>query len=585
MLAVAAATASWRDISQARSHVAVAGATLQQVAADSGSLQTPEGRAGSLHALDGALASVRGANRQLRRSAALAVVGALPGLRPQRAGLIRLVDDAETAVSASRALLVRLDELAPTARIRDGVVPLPELRGLEEAAESAAGKLSRLVDHGGALWGDLGRSRRRFDQIIGVAADRLASGADAIRAARGFLGEGGDRRYLVAVQNNAEMRDQGMVLSYVAVSFSGGRLGFGADGSVDALALATAVPTPLPPGTSEVFGPLEPTRLWQSVNATADFALSGRVMADMFRQATGTPIDGVIAIDLPGLAALLAVVGSVEIPQIPEPIASDNAARILLNDLYQGLPPLVDDPERAGALSQVSRAVFERLTTGDRDAVALGRELGRVSEGGHLRLWSAEEDEEAVFERVGLGGGPGLIDADRTFHLAVQNRTATKLDYYLKPTVRQDIELDPAGSATVHTTVVLDNQAPVDGAPSFQLGPDQFMSRPGEYLGWVLLWAPIGSTQPGPGVEESGLVLAQHSLLVEPGGSRQLTFETVIPNAVRDGRFELRLVPQPRLYPVPLEVTVSGPGWRFEDKPSWSGHWDRVLNLSWSVDR
>jgi len=84
--------------------------------------------------------------------------------------------------------------------------------------------------------------------------------------------------------------------------------------------------------------------------------------------------------------------------------------------------------------------------------------------------------------------------ADRTFHVAVENRIATKLDYYVKPSVKQDIRLTKEGALVVHTTVVVDNQAPVgQTTPSYQLGPDQFTKKPGDYLAWVLLWGPAQS--------------------------------------------------------------------------------------------
>lgn len=586
LIAAVVAAGSWRDTRRVRASVVAAGEALQRVGADASALQSSDGRAAAVQSIDAALASLRQAGKDLGGSAALSVAGTLPGVRRQRQGLVRLVADVEQAASATRSLLVRLEELAPAARMAGGTISLDGLRSLEEATRRAAGELAPLTHRGRRLWGELGRARSRFDDAIKPAVDRLNSGADALRAARGFLGEERDRRYLVAVQNNAEMRDQGMVLSYVTVSFTGGRVTFGRDGSVDELALATGVATVLPQGTLAIFGSLEPTRLWQSVNATADFPLSGQIMSDMYRQATGEHVDGVIAIDVPGLAALLRVVGPVAIPGVEEPISAENAARVLLHDLYQGLPPLIDDPARARALSRLTRTVIDRLTTGDRDALALSRELGAVAGGGHLRLWSTASAEEEVFQRIGLGGGPGTIDPARTFHLAVQNRTATKLDYYVKPRVRQEIELADTGSATVRTTVIVENQAPADGRPSFQLGPDDFMTGPGEYVGWVILWGPAGSTHSGStSLPESGLTLAQRVLVVEPGRTRQLTFETVIPQAVRDGRVDLRLVPQPRLEPVPLEISITGPGWRFTGEQTWSGSWDRVVTLSWPVKR
>jgi len=139
--------------------------------------------------------------------------------------------------------------------------------------------------------------------------------------------------------------------------------------------------------------------------------------------------------------------------------------------------------------------------------------------------------------------------------LAIENRTATKLDYYVKPSVKQDVQLTKEGVLIVRTTVVVDNQAPAgQTTPSYQLGPDQFTKKPGDYLAWVLLWGPPQSRQVQGGVKESGLNLSQYVIGVNAGERREVSFDTAVPNAIRGGRVELRLVPQPRLEAAPLTV-------------------------------
>jgi hypothetical protein len=186
---------------------------------------------------------------------------------------------------------------------------------------------------------------------------------------------------------------------------------------------------------------------------------------------------------------------------------------------------------------------------------------------------------------LGLGGGPAVVDADRTFHMAVENRTATKLDYFVKPAVRQDVHLTPDGDALIRTTVTIRNEAPAGAPPSYQPGPDQFTSRPGEYIAWVLLWGPKESEQAG-GVAESGLNLVEAVVTLGPGETVEGTFETRIPKAVRGNRLHLRLVPQPRLTPIELDVRiVEAGGWKAKDPTSWQGLWDRTLTFAWRLER
>ncbi len=586
LLVVAAAIIGFNDIRRIRSDLAAAQNTLQGAINDPGALRTPEGRAATIAGVGGAQGSIALAATRANGSLPLRGAGYVPGLRAQRDGLLQVISDAGTAAETGRALLARLDDLAERNQLRDGLVPIDAARELGTDLGATAGVFGGLVRSTGGLWGPLADGRRRLDTLASDGAQRLRDGADAVGAALTFAGANGDRRYLVAVLNNAEMRDQGAMLQYVIAKFTKSRLSFEGSGSVGEISLDRPASTPLPPGTLAVFGPIKPTQLWQSVNATADFALTGRVMADMYRQVSGRAIDGVIAIDVPGLAALLRVVGPVSVPGVAGAVDSQNVGRVLLHDLYEDVPYSGDQAGRREKLGDVTRAVIDRITSGSRDAVALGRELGDAAKGLHLRLWSATPEEESVFERTGLGGGPAVIAADRTFHLAVENRTATKLDYYVKPSVRQEIELSKGGTMTVRTTVAIENQAPAGrAAPSYALGPDAFTKKPGDYLAWVLLWGPAGSMQLQGGIEESGLNLSQYVTGMSAGERREVVFQTVIPDAVRNGKVELRLVPQPRLDAVPLDIRFKGDGWRTDGPGSWQGAWDRVLTFTWRVQK
>jgi hypothetical protein len=585
VLLVVGGAAVVHELLSIRSQLVSARATLQGALDNPTALQTPAGRSAALAGVDEAVQSVTAARQTARQSKLLIPLRVVPGLRTQWQGLVRLADDSATGVTAGRDLLAKVDTLARQSRLKGGSIPLAEVANLSADVTTTSRTVGGMARSGSGLWWPLGGARRQLNELAGSSADRLGRAAEALGAARTFMGAGGDRRYLVALENNSEMRDQGMVLSYALARFSGGRLSFERSGPIKDVFLTAPTSTALPPGTSDVFGFLAPTRLWQSVNATADFPWSARAMMDMYHQATGDTFDGVIAIDVPGLQGLLQVLGPVQVAGIAQPIAAANAPKVLLHDLYDGLPPGLDQSGRREQLGEVTKAVIARITGADQDPVALGRELGTAATGGHLRLWSAAAAEEDVFERTGLGGAPGAIDADRTFHLAVENRTATKLDYYVKPSVRQDVQLSPQGTAVVRTTVVVDNQAPVGAPPSYQLGPDGFVSSaPGDYLAWLLLWGPAGSMQ-AAGTQESGLVLSQQVADVVAGQRREVSFETVVPHAVRHGRLELRLVPQARLEPMNLQVGLRAPGWHVDGPKSWTGPWNQVRVFSWKLSR
>ena len=111
------------------------------------------------------------------------------------------------------------------------------------------------------------------------------------------------------------------------------------------------------------------------------------------------------------------------------------------------------------------------------------------------------------------------------------------------------------------TTVTLQNDAGAGQRPSYQLGPDNVNSHvAGQYVANIYFWSPAGSFVTG-GEPDSGLVLSGFSTNVLPQQSSSTYFDTYIPNAVKNGKFVIHFVPQPRLYPVQVSVTVHGFGW------------------------
>ncbi|MEW6155702.1 MAG: DUF4012 domain-containing protein, partial [Actinomycetota bacterium] len=596
VVASAVVLMAWRDTDRAREQLEDVRQTLVQAVAGPAVLADPQGRTDLAALLAAAAEGAEAAGRDLEASRPLSLIGWVPGGREQRAGLLGLAGDASAAARVLSSMVAGIDQAAAGAAVEGSTVPLDALGLLAAEAERGGSALARLDRGSDGLVPPLAAARDDLDELLRSTAGRLEGAAGAIEATRGFLGAAGPRRHLIAVQNNAEMRDQGLVASYGVLRVEGGRFSLERSGSVLDLTLDAPADVALPPGTEAVFGSLFPTQTWQSVNATADFALSGAAMAAMYRQATGTAVDGVIGVDVPALAALLGALGPVDVPPAgpgggpaaPGALTAANAAQFLLHDQYEGLPPLADTSGRRDRLADLTGAVVERLGSAG-DAMALGQSLGGAAGGGHLRLWSADPGEQGTFERAGLAGGPVAGQspevAARTFHLAVQNRTATKLDWFVHPEVHLDVRLTPGGDAVVWPTLTIENRAPVGAAPSYRLGPDGFTGAPGDYVGWVLLWSPVGSQVAGS-VSESGLELTERVVAVGAGQSATVRLGPVtVPGAVRDGQLALRLVPQPRAHPVPLTVTLDPGRWRAGVDERWKGTWDRSLTLSWPVSR
>jgi hypothetical protein len=589
--------AGWRDLLSARSRLEAPKATLDQITQNPSLLSTSAGRSATTQQLAYAIDEVGVAHQIVVGSVPLKLLRFIPVLSSQRSGVLRLIDDSRTALTAGDNLITEADQLVAQGKVTGAQVPIASLATFETDLRAAGTTIVGLNRSDAGLLGPLRRARQQFDTLALGTGNRLVDDASAVDVGRTLLGAGGVRHYFVALENNAEMRDQGAILSYALLTVDDGHVQVTDHGPIltpiqvpgkgvsTTLLLKKPAPIQIPAGTAAVFGSILPTETWQSVNASADFDFTGEAIQAMYHQATGQSVDGVIALDVPALAALLTVVGPVNVPDINVQITAKDAGTVILHDLYNSF---TDNQQivRKELLSEVVTEVVSRLSTGSFDPLPLAQQLATAAAGGHMRIWSDNSSEEATLERIGLGGGPATTDANRTFHLAVEDRNATKVDYYVQTAAEQKVMITKAGTAIIQTTIIVHNGSPVGAAPSYQLGPDGITTtKPGEYWAWVLLWGPAGSDQP-ESVSESGLQLTQTVLpRIYAGQTAEVVFDTVIPNAVVDGKLNLRYVPQPRLTPPGLSVTIQAPGWKISGNPTWAGSWDRTVNLSWGLHR
>jgi hypothetical protein len=543
------AARSYRELVAARAALEDARTALPDAASDGA-------RRSIDHSLREAASAGASAASRLRRSVPVGVFGVLPVVSDQIDGVIRLADDVTATSGAASELLASIDGLGGP-KVEDAQVPVEVMDDFADGARLAAEAFERAERGRDGELGPLAGARERFDLEARKAAKRLRDASAGAAALRTFVGADEPRTILVAGANNAEMRDQGTILSYAVLRAETGRLSVVRSGPIEQLALTAPVPVALPAGTSAVFGPLAPAREWRSVNAPADPALSGELMAEMYRASTGVGPDGVVTVDVEALRALLAVTGAVDLPTVGS-IGADDVRTYLLSGQYSGLS--VGSPAQAARrerVAEVARVVVEVFRSRPVDRYQLARSLADQVAGRHLLAWSSRASEQAVFERIGLAGR--LVtrpsDASTTFHVSIQDASATKVDYYVRPEVAIELRVTPAGRVVADVEVSVRNTAPVGAAPSYALGPNtNATTTPGEYVGRVYFWGPIDGDQLDS-VPESGLLLSQSAVRVAPGASATARFSTVLPPRSRSA-LAVRVVPQPRAEPVPVTARL-----------------------------
>ncbi|HEX6238964.1 MAG TPA: DUF4012 domain-containing protein [Acidimicrobiales bacterium] len=317
------------------------------------------------------------------------------------------------------------------------------------------------------------------DRIAGIQAEvadarpdaRLA--ADAVRVVPAIFGGGEETRWFVAFVTPVEARGRvgfmGNFAELTAVDGDVEMTRFGRTSELHSGGAPLAERTLTGPADYLArWGRYSPTTTWQNITMSPDFPSVGRVMAELYPQSGGRPVEGVIAVDPTGLAALLEFTGPVTVPGVPEPLTADNAARFMLVDQYVTLP---DPTERVDALEALAEITFDRLTSGDLPGPReVSDTLSPVVRGGHIQLYSSDPAQQELFTEIGADGALPPVDGD---FLAVVNSNATgnKIDVFLSRDIDYHATWDPAsGEVVAELEVTLVNDAPRSGLPDSIIG-------------------------------------------------------------------------------------------------------------------
>jgi hypothetical protein len=407
------------------------------------------------------------------------------------------------------------------------------------------------------------------------AAERAADGARLLPA---VVGGQGTRRYFLAFQNGAELRATGgSIASWGELEAEGGRLRltrFGALRELDETGSATRV-LHAPAGFLERYRDFDVAGRWQEVNVSPDFPTTARLIMDLYPQSGGRPLDGVIAVDPSGLAALLEVTGPVAVDGWPEPVTAANVVDVAQRSSFQRY---LADEQRASFVNGLVRSVWEAFTRADLgNALRVAEALGRATRTDHLLVYVGDPEAQQLVSGLGADGAVPAVEGD-SLMVVDQARSATTADLFLNRRVRYDVTLEPSARRAAlrgHLEVTLENGAPPVRIPDGVVPPDVGPVEPGENRTYLSLYTPFSgrsATLDGQPVElaaQPDLGRIAHSATVTVPARRSRTLRLDVAGSVAldaQGWYRLDLGHQPIVVPDQVDVSVAVPaGWRIAD--------------------
>lgn len=515
--------------------------------------------------------SFEDARRALRRPP-LRVARWLPLVGPNLAIADRITGDGSFLARKAVDAVVAADVSA--LRTTDGridVVRLAALRPRLAELRTALDRSRRSIAMADGPWVERTVSSRAADLADELAdsSGRLERAEVALAALPELLGASGPRRYLLVVPTPAESRgSSGLIGSFGEITAVDGRLALERFGRTIELN-SSGVPGPQrtisgPPDYLERYGRFEVNQLWQNVTLTPDFPTAAAVMAELYPQSGGRPVDGVISADPFALAGLIQLTGPVTVDGWNEPITSESAPRILLHDFYALLAEDANEL-RIDLQADVARAAWSDLLNGATpDINAVTTALGPAVQARHLQMWARDRVEQMFFSQLGIDGSFPVPLVD-TFAAISNNAGGNKIDWFLHRDLSYEVAVDmESGSVRATADLALRNDAPATGLPRYVIGNAARPPAPeGTNVQYLSLYSAVPVTSvlvDGVATElergtELGRMVTSLWIRIAPGATVNVVAELGGTLDMSSG-YRLDLPCQPLVRPDGLQVTV-----------------------------
>ncbi|MBU0614167.1 DUF4012 domain-containing protein [Patescibacteria group bacterium] len=272
-----------------------------------------------------------------------------------------------------------------------------------------------------------------------------------------ILGQERKMRYLIAFQNNTELRATGgFIGSFAEIDVLNGEIvniHVPEGGTYDIqgqLSEFVAAPEPL--------SLINPRWEFHDSNWFPDFAISAQKLLWFYENAGGPTVDGVIAINASIIPDLLAITGPVEMPGYDRTIDSENflfETQKIVEYEYENYQTNEERQEDAPKqfIGDLSEVLLDKIKDSDTQALlALTHIIGNSLSEKEMQLYFKNNDLQAKMELLGWSGTQTQTSGD---YLMVVNTNlgGGKTDSVISQDINLDVNIDDFGTITNTVTI------------------------------------------------------------------------------------------------------------------------------------
>lgn len=578
-------TALYRDATAARASLFELEETME-VATELGLDATSEDLAVMRADLAEAHSHVESAQTRLRWDPLLRVGRWVPAVGDQVVAAGAFLEIADALVESGDEALAVVDAALQAREAHEGDTRItntafdlldqsgPRLARIQVLMDHAVAKRIEIGDR--ALLGPLDAARTKLDAQLPRAVELVDQAVVAHGVLPSLLGFEGERRYLLLSLNNAElMPGGGLVTGAGVLAVEDGRVVESTFNNS-----SSWVTDYQAAGGEHVEAPAPLRRhllkehSWNLgvSNWDPDFGTWAQQSLEMYEAAWGDQdVDGIVAVDLQVLEALLAITGeqTVEAPGFGEVQVSSDNAFIELERVTRAPPDTWRRSKAAvGALQQaLLRDVLDLPADRWGSLVETMRELGEER---HLQVLLFEPAAQQLVSEAGWDGRLLPPDGDY-FQLNEASVNSTKLNAVFAPHGTYEIEVTALGTARHHLVLEYENTVR-EWAKDYDEDLVSHLMYDGQYGGYLRTFVPRDATgfsatiDGRPAAVEDEEALERHRsygiyVPVPPDVTRAVGLSWSVPLATTDrGSYRLLLQKQPGTDGICLDLAVHRDG-------------------------
>jgi hypothetical protein len=264
----------------------------------------------------------------------------------------------------------------------------------------------------------------------------------AVERAPAMLGANGKRVYFIAFTTPAEARGLGGFMgNWAEVTMDAGHISVTGFGRTADLAVN---------GDAEQ---------WARITSSPHFPEVAQAIADGYPAFSGHAVDGVIAMDVYAVGALMTMTGPIDLTSLAQTVGADSVAKFLLSDQYS-----LTQTGAVGIdmLEEVAGSTINRLLTTELpkppDLITV---LAPFVAQGRLDAWAVHAEDETLFERMGMAGELTAPVTGDALAVVINNVGNNKIDYFASGDQTYKVTTDSLSeTATATLDITLRNGAP-----------------------------------------------------------------------------------------------------------------------------